>query len=126
MKNAVYVISPYRKYGVWVFDDERFGLQAEPFVGATNNVIDHLLTHNDIQGPFSLQFSRHKLPEFDTVFSLKEIVQTSAWYTTEWGIPFWLCPVLNHYFESIPKKIYVKILKTKKIQRTSPADRCQA
>ena len=32
MKNAIFVIKPYKWNGMWVFDDERVGLDKEPFV----------------------------------------------------------------------------------------------
>lgn len=113
MKNAVYVICPYKtRDGIWAFDDKKFGLVCEPFVGDTNTVIDKMLTHKGIEtNTFSLMFSRHKLPKSDAVFKLREIVGTSAWYWCDaTGMLFWLCPALNHYFDSIPKEIFVKIL----------------
>ena len=32
MKNSIFVIKPYKWNGMWVFDDERVGLDKEPFV----------------------------------------------------------------------------------------------
>jgi len=112
MKNDVYVIRPYRLTNdIWAFDDVRFGLQAEPFVGDTNLVIDKMLQRKGIQGEmFSLMFSRFILPNADAIFKLKEKVETSAWYyCEEFNLPFWLCPALNHYFDKIPDMISVKI-----------------
>lgn len=114
MKNDVYVIHPYKtRGGIWAFDDERFGLVCEPFVGTTNTVIDTILAQKGIKADtFSLMFSRFQLPDFDAKFVLREIMETSAWYVCDelGGVPFWLCPALNNYFDSIPGWIYVKVL----------------
>jgi hypothetical protein len=32
MNNAIFVIKPYKWNGMWVFDDERVGLDKEPFM----------------------------------------------------------------------------------------------
>lgn len=39
--NSLMVIHPYRYEGMWVFDDERVGLQKEPFVESADPIIDH-------------------------------------------------------------------------------------
>ena len=113
MKNDVYVIRPY-KVGdeFWAFDDDRFGLKGEPFVGDTNKVIDAILALKGIaKDKFSLMFSRYQLPDYDACFTLKEVgTGPSAWYwCKELGLPFWLCPALNHYFDAVPETIYIKI-----------------
>lgn len=38
--NAINVISPYKHYGMWVFDDPRVGLNQEPFVAGADTWID--------------------------------------------------------------------------------------
>jgi hypothetical protein len=32
--NSIFVIHPYKKKGIWMFDDDNAGLLAEPFVGS--------------------------------------------------------------------------------------------
>ena len=39
MKNAIFIIKPYKWEGMWVFDDPSVGLVKEPFVGGMEN--DH-------------------------------------------------------------------------------------
>ena len=82
MKNAVYILSPYRtRAGVWAFDDARFGLKCEPFVGDTNVVINTLLEAKGIKADtFCMTFSRYALPDFDAKFTLREVNDKSAWY----------------------------------------------
>jgi hypothetical protein len=58
--NAINVIVPYKKYGMWVFDDPRVGLVEEPFVGGADTMIDRVVA--DIPGAergFNLIFFRH-------------------------------------------------------------------
>lgn len=110
MKNDCYILNLYKLGACWVFDDERFGLKQEPFVGAANEVIDSILKSKGIKSKkFSAIFSRFALPEFDACFDLEKVEGKSAWYNY-WGKPFWLCPCINNYFEKIPTHIYVKIL----------------
>ena len=40
--NAINVIAPYRYLDMWVFDDSRVGLTAEPFVGGADTMIDQV------------------------------------------------------------------------------------
>jgi hypothetical protein len=40
--NAINVIAPYRYLGMWVFDDPRVELVAEPFVGGADTMIDQI------------------------------------------------------------------------------------
>lgn len=114
MKNDVYVIHPYKtRDGIWAFDDDRFGLKCEPFVGDTNVVINAVLARKGLSAnQCSIMFSRYQLPDYDARFKLKEVCTgPSAWYwCEEMGLPFWLCPSLNHYFDSVPKELFVKVL----------------
>jgi hypothetical protein len=48
--NEINVIEPYRYSEMWVFDDPRVGLAAEPFVGGADTMIDRVtagLPHAD-------------------------------------------------------------------------------
>ena len=37
-QNSIHVIFPYRKNGVWMFDDEAVGLKQEPFVSGAPEI----------------------------------------------------------------------------------------
>ena len=41
--NEIYVISPYKHHGMWVFDDARVGLLQEPFVAGADTWIDRVI-----------------------------------------------------------------------------------
>ena len=41
--NSINIISPYKLYGSWVFDDERVGLVQEPFVAGADIMMERLV-----------------------------------------------------------------------------------
>ena len=41
--NEIYVISPCKHHGIWVFDDARVGLSQEPFVAGADTWIDRVV-----------------------------------------------------------------------------------
>ncbi len=43
--NSINVIAPYKWHGMWVFDDERVGLDKEPFVAGADTMIDRVVTN---------------------------------------------------------------------------------
>ena len=47
MKNAIFVIKPYKWNGMWVFDDERVYLDKEPFVAGADTHPVGLVPTND-------------------------------------------------------------------------------
>lgn len=106
-KNQVNVIFPYRtKGGIWCFDDEEVGLQAEPFVGNCNKMIDMF-----VNGKKKCIIYISETPIKDQTFQLKKIVSYSEGTynlvgTQEEG---WLCPATLKYFKDYPDNIYVKI-----------------
>lgn len=111
-KNSCFMIQPYKLGKVWVFDDERFGLDQEPFVGQTNRVIDNMLRIKGLSTDrCAIIFSANEFPEYDAEFTLSETNGTSSWYYDEiTETIFWLCPALLHYFPKPPKKIFIKLV----------------
>jgi hypothetical protein len=114
MSNAIWLIHPYKLGSTWVFDDPRFKLAQEPFVGMTNTVIDSFVSKAglSIYGQFTCMFSAGYFPDADVRFERRETLEgKSAFYwCDELGVEFWLCPVLNYYFSTLPETIYVKVL----------------
>src|SRR5438105_1212537 len=65
MNNAIHVIFPYLKNGVWMFDDEAVGLTQEPFVSGVPEMIDTLVGDiPDANKGFALYFSEQPFPSF--------------------------------------------------------------
>ena len=109
MSNAIQTISPYRKHGLWAFDDEDKGLEGEPFLYPATQMIDeHIATRGIKQGrPFRLVFSDGEFPDADRL-ELSGRAMGGAWYRhSQTGKEAWLCPATLLYFESFPDTIYL-------------------
>ena len=111
MANAINVIYPYKNAGMWVFDDERVGLDREPFVAGADTMIDHVLAVKRLENPergFRLVFSAGKFPKYDVKLDWVREGDGGNWYKSEeYQMEGWLCPALLKYFDEPPKHIYV-------------------
>ena len=110
MANAINVIYPYKNSGMWVFDDERVGLDREPFVAGADAMIDQVLAQKEIKNPekgFRLVFSAGEFPKYDVRFDWVREGDGGNWYKSEeFKMEGWLCPALLKYFDEAPKHIY--------------------
>jgi hypothetical protein len=56
--NTINVILPYKRHGMWVFDDARVGLVQEPFVSGADTWIDRVVADiPNAENGFTLIFS---------------------------------------------------------------------
>ncbi|QDT76277.1 DUF6717 family protein [Lacipirellula limnantheis] len=109
-QNSILVIAPYRYEGTWVFDDDRFGLVREPFVGGVPEMIDHLVA--DIPGAdkgFRLTFSTQPFPNFEEKLTWVRGDSVGNYYRLD-DPPMegWICPALFKYYDQPPREIFVK------------------
>ncbi|MGF7146457.1 hypothetical protein FHS96_000066 [Sphingomonas zeicaulis] len=109
--NVINIIAPYRYLDMWVFDDPRVGLQAEPFVGGADTMIDRVTAHipNAADG-FVMIFSGTPFP--DHQFRLewrREENRGNVYYSEALDAEGWLCPALLLYFDEKPPEIYVQV-----------------
>ena len=112
--NSINVIAPYRFLDMWVFDDPRVGLSAEPFVGGSDTMIDRITAHipNADKG-FIMVFSEHSFPGSEYKLAwMREERSGNVYHSKDLDAEGWLCPALLRYFEGPPAEIYVQI-KTK-------------
>ena len=75
MNNSIFVIRPYKWNGMWVFDDERVGLDKEPFVAGADTMIDTAVALKGIQHAehgFLMVFSAGPFPDADFEVELDE------------------------------------------------------
>jgi hypothetical protein len=108
--NALFVIAPYRHLGLWVFDDDRYGLEREPFVSGADRIIDQLTEDipNAEQG-FRLVFAPTAFPGHQARFERTRTEHGGTWYRwPEKGSEGWLCPALFRYFPQAPAELYVQ------------------
>ena len=111
--NAMMSLNLYKTGSTWQFDDERFGIIAEPFVMGMSEMISTYLP--DDADKCTAIFSLAKFPQCETLKLLDEEAN-GGWYElsdSQWsykiGMKGWLCPVTRVYLNTIPKNIYFKI-----------------
>ena len=112
MANALNVIYPYKHEGMWVFDDDKVGLDKEPFVEGADTAIDQALAMKGIETAddgFRLIFSAGEFPNYDIRFEWIREGEGGNWYQSEQiEGEGWLCPALFKYFDEAPKEIYAR------------------
>ena len=67
-QNSITVIKPYKWEGLWVFDDDRVGLDKEPFVAGADTLIDLAIERQGITNAkdgFLMLFSAIPFPSAD-------------------------------------------------------------
>ncbi|TWU22733.1 DUF6717 family protein [Bythopirellula polymerisocia] len=112
-ENSISVIKPYKWEGLWVFDDERVGLDKEPFVAGADTLIDVAIERKGIanaQKGFLLLFSATSFPSADLHLEwVREEASGNVYKWADEGMEGWLCPALLKYFDSPPAEIYVQL-----------------
>lgn len=113
---------------VWVFDDERTGLQEEAFVLGMSEMISRLIASKRIPHAsrgFSLTFSSEPIDGHDAVLKWQRSDEfqilpdqhgkpsslAGNWYrgcVDGLEMEGWLCPALGLYFRTAPEMIYVR------------------
>jgi hypothetical protein len=109
--NSINVISPYKHYGMWVFDDPRVGLVQEPFVAGADIMMECLVSDiPDAAKGFILVFASTPFPGHQHRLDWERTdTDGGNWYCwKEFKIEGWLCPALFKYFTEAPKHIYVQ------------------
>lgn len=106
--NAIFVISPYRHHGVWVFDDSLRGLEREPFVAGIDRIIDRLAESvPNAEKGFRLIFSPTKFPSHTIRLEWRREEHGGNWYySPQFDMEGWLCPALFKYFDIAPRELY--------------------
>lgn len=142
--NAIMVIKPYMWEGIWVFDDEKKGLEKEALVAGVPEIIEaicklHGIPMEDAKKGFRLLFSATPFPGYqlhakhggegfgDGKEGFGSDEQSGNWYEVVTlldtdrkpyeeavGMKGWLCPALFKYFDKAPANLYIK---AEKIER---------
>jgi len=116
MTNAMMVIFPYRYEETWVFDDDRVGLEREPFVSGVPEMIDILVKNiPHAEKGFKLLFSGNPFPGYQAEFIRDREQYGGHWYLwKEHNLEGWLCPALFKYFQEAPEKLYCQAISANK------------
>jgi hypothetical protein len=108
--NVINVIAPYKRYGLWVFDDPRVGLVEEPFVAGADTIIDRAVADiPDAEHGFTLIFSTTPFPGYQHRLDWRRAESGgNVYYEAQLDLEGWLCPALLLYFPEAPKQLYVQ------------------
>lgn len=109
--NELFVISPYRHHGMWVFDDARVGLVQEPFVGGADTIIDAMTKQipNAAAG-FTMIFAPFAFPGHQFQFEWRGAQGSgNVYFSPQFNLEGWLCPALLRYFEKPPQQLFVQV-----------------
>ena len=108
--NSLFVIAPYEYLGMWVFDDARVGLEAEPFVGGADTIIDQLVEGiQDADKGFRITFSAGPFPGYSHRLDwVRQELSGNVYHLSELEMEGWLCPALFKYFAEAPKECHLK------------------
>ena len=106
--NSIFIIQPYRKGSVWVFDEPALGIQSEPFVTFANKIIDLICSEiPDAEKGFDLIFSKNEFPGWKYKFDwVKPEFGGNTYWSEDLKEYFYLCPVLNVFIDPAPPCIY--------------------
>lgn len=112
---ALYPLFLYRsRSGMWVFDDAKVGLIAEPFIRGADEIIDALIERGEIRDAangFTLIFSPSLFPGYSAVLEHRRPDSGGNWYyCPQVGIEGWLCPALYRYFSEPPARIWIELI----------------
>lgn len=112
-ENSITVIHPYKWHGLWVFDDERVGLDKEPFVAGADTLIDLAIERIGIDAGddgFLMLFSATPFPSADLHLEwVREESDGNVYLWREEGREGWLCHAILNYFDRAPKNLYVQL-----------------
>jgi len=110
--NSIFVIHPYKRDGVWAFDDAQKGLLREAFVAGADTLIELVATRTgipstDFERGITLYFSAKAFPGAQLrVERTREHLGGNWYYSPEYQFEGWLCPALFKYFETAPEEIH--------------------
>lgn len=112
MANQILALKLYKWSGLWVFDDDKTGLEHEALVGGMPTIIEMATAQANIIEPergFLVLFSKDPFP--DANFCLNWVRQERGGnvysINEQEG---WLCPALFLYFpDGRPEKIYIQV-----------------
>ena len=106
--NALWQILAYRTRGGWSFDDDAFGLVAEPFVAGIPEMINILAAQVGATDRIVLTFAPTPFPGDAICLDRTNEEFGGNWYRwNDRGMLGWLCPALLHYFPTVPDAIYI-------------------
>jgi|19_taG_2_1085344.scaffolds.fasta_scaffold108443_1 hypothetical protein len=112
LNNSVSTISPYKKVGMWMYDDDKLNIKEELFIAGADIFLDIV---SKGENSCKIIFSDLPFPDYD--YSLIRESKIGGGYNynvfykedTEKLITAWLCDVTTRYFNGKhPEALFVK------------------
>ena len=95
-----------------MFDDERFGIVAQPFVFGADLILEKMAAQSGLSGErLNAVFAAFPFPGSE--HSLKFVREETEGFMYRWEeqkLQGWLSPSLNNYFPEPPAEIYLQLL----------------
>jgi hypothetical protein len=113
--NSIFVIHPYKREGVWAFDDAQRGLLREAFVAGADTLIEMVTTRAgipsaDFERGITLFFSAKPFPGAQLCVKRTRGDLGGNWYySPDYQFEGWLCPAMFKYFASAPDEIHFQV-----------------
>ncbi|MBI9094747.1 MAG: hypothetical protein JEY71_07685 [Sphaerochaeta sp.] len=105
----------YKNNNVWLFDEKDKNIFSEPFVEGSSELITEIQRKARLSGDsLSITFSNEPFPEAHQELLWQASREGGTWnqyYSKEFDMSGWLCPVLLVYFERAPRTLYVRVAK---------------
>lgn len=114
-KNSIFAIAPYKWNGLWVFNDERVGLDKEALVAGADTTLDLLSKNAD---KCVVLFSINPFKGYQIKLGLLNSDPDNGSDYVWAGVnengeaelhDVWLCPALFLYYPDAPKVLYVQV-----------------
>ena len=110
--NSIFRILIRRQDGLWVFDDERFGIVEQPFVFGADLILEKMAGESGCAGErlnavfaaFPFPGSEHRLT------FVREETEGFMYRWEEQKLQGWLSPSLQNYFPEPPSEIFLQLL----------------
>ena len=100
VKNSLHVIFPYKRNGVWAFDDPSVGLLQEPFVLGVPEMIEELVNYiPGAENGFTLFFSTSPFPNARELQRVRNDAGGNWYRHCDSGLEGWLCPCFVSVFQ---------------------------
>ena len=113
--NSIFVIHPYKRDGIWAFDDAQKGLVREAFVAGADDLLELAakrvgIPSADFGRGITVLFSANPFPGTQVSVKRTREEHGGTWYhSPDFGFEGWLCPALFRYFETAPEAIHFQV-----------------
>ncbi len=109
--SRTHTINPYRWDGIWVFDDERVGIEKEPFLFVAEELINLMVADiPDAEAGFRLRFASARFQGAAYEFVRGRAEAVGFWYRSEaFDLESWIADaIIKCYFRVPPERIFVQ------------------